>query len=192
MSSEPQPIPEPNEDRNATLEEAREAIESLTDADYAKLMLIARGFRKARLRGNTVEPEDLLQEAFAKTLDGTRAWNKSVSILKHLVGVMRSDSSHEATRRSEWSMRPLEGEQGKQEEEIPARPDTALEDRDEFERALHLFETDEVAQKLLRLKGDGYSASEIQRELGIGNTQYESTLKRIRRHIAKHLADGGK
>ncbi len=194
MTSEPQPTPGPPEHGDASLEEAREAIESLSEADYAKLMLAARGLRRARLRGDTIEPEDLLQEAFSKTLQGTRVWKRGVSMIMHLAEVMRSDSSHEAERRSKWPMRSLEAVSGdpKEEEELPARPDSALEDRDEFERVLRLFDKDEVALRVLRLKGDGYAASEIQRELGIGKVQYESTLKRIRRTIAKHLADGGK
>lgn len=193
MTSEPEPMPEPAQHGEATIAEARAAIEGLSDSDHAKLMLVARGLRRARLRGDTVAPEDLLQEAFARTLQGARVWNRSVSMLKHLAEVMRSDSSHEAERRSKWPMRSLEGTPENLEEEgYPARPSTALEDRDEFERVLRLFETDDVALRLLRLKGEGYSASEIQRELGIGKVQYETVLKRIRRALAKHLADGGK
>lgn len=123
MTSEPQPTPEPAEDGLATLQEACEAIENLSDADYAKLMLVADGLRRARLRVNTAEPEDLLQEAFAKTLDGTRAWNRSISMLKHLAEVMRSDWSHEAERRSKWPMRPLEViPRDAEEEEVSAQP----------------------------------------------------------------------
>jgi DNA-directed RNA polymerase specialized sigma24 family protein len=186
-------MPEPTRHGEATIAEARAAIEGLSDPDHAKLMLVARGLRRARLRGDTVAPEDLLQEAFAKTLQGARVWNRSVSMLKHLAEVMRSDSSHEAERRSKWPMRSLEGTlENLEEEGYPARSSTALEDRDEFERVLRLFETDDVALRLLRLKGEGYSASEIQRELGIGKVQYETVLKRIRRALAKTLADGGK
>jgi hypothetical protein len=53
----------------ACLEEVEEAIRALTDADHAKLMLIARAFCKnRRLASSVMEPEELLSEAFAKTL----------------------------------------------------------------------------------------------------------------------------
>lgn len=193
MMSKPQLTSEPPDPGETTLEQARREIEGFCDADYAKLMLVAQGLRRSRLRGSTVEPQDLLQEAVAKTLQGVRGWSKDVSMLKHLAEVMRSDSSHEAERRSKWPTRYFEAVPGDSEEAEPAaRPDTGVDDSDEFELVLRLFNKDNVALRLLRSKAHGYTASEIQRELGIGSVQYESTLKRIRRTIAKHLADGGK
>ncbi len=58
----------------ATPQEAREAIKSLGDADYAKLMIIARSFAHKRLKGMVVEPADLLHQAIMKTLNGEKRW----------------------------------------------------------------------------------------------------------------------
>lgn len=191
MNSEPTPHIE--EDHFATIGDARLAVERLTDGNYATLLAIAAGFCRTRLRGgNVVQPEDLLHDAISKTLDGERRWNREVSILKHLDRTMESDSGHIAAQRSKWPMRPLPTADADELAAGHPAVDSRLEARDEFERALDLFVDDKDALDLLRLKARGYAASEIQRELGIGKMQYETTTTRIRRHLAKHLASGGR
>ena len=87
------------EEQYATSQEALTAIKHFQNTDYTKLMLIARSFA-IRLRGTVADPEDLVHEAIAKTLDGRRRWKRSVSILKHLDRVMESDSGHMAEKRA--------------------------------------------------------------------------------------------
>lgn len=167
----------------ANAAETRKAIESLSDADFAKLMVIARGFTGARIRGTVTEPEDLVQDAIAKTLDGRRRWNKSVSIMKHLDRVMESDAGHIAEKHAAHSAQPIP--EGTAEPIAKIRdPAASMEALDELEHILRLFTGDETALEVLRLKGDGLSASEIQRELGMDKTQYETVTKRIRRRLA--------
>lgn len=182
----------PGGERVATPQEAQDAIEGLQDADYTKLMLIAMSFTKARLRGSVVEPEDLVQDAIAKTLDGRRKWNRNVSIIKHLDRVMESDSGHEAEKRVARDLRLLPEDDAAEPAAKQPRPEARLTALDELEGLLALFADDQPVLDLLRLKGDGLSASEIQRELGMGKTQYDTVTKRIRRRLAKHLAEGGK
>lgn len=172
----------------ATLRQARLAIEELSDSDYVKLMLIARGFARIRLRGNYLEPDDLLHDAILKTLEGRRRWNRQVTIVQHLDRVMESDSGHEAERRRTRGFDPLpekEAESARQES-----PENRVLILDELREALADFADDRMAVDLLHLKAWGYSASEIQRELGIDDRQYDTTTKRIRRRIAKHLSQG--
>lgn len=174
----------------ASSAEAREAIEGLSKADHAKLTLIARGFARGRIQGTVVEPEDLLHDAIVKTLDGRRRWNKSVSIIKHLDRVMESDAGHVAEKCVSHFSGPILDAAG----EFIAQtldPLERLAASNELEHLVELFAGDEVSLALLRLKCDGFSVSEIQRELGIGKTQYETVTKRIRRRLAKQLADGG-
>ena len=181
--------PGDGEDQYATSQEARTAIEHLQNTDYTKLMLIARSFA-IRLRGTVANPEDLVQEAFVKTLDGRRRWKRSVSILKHLDRVMESDSGHMAEKRvAHGTSQPLEG-QAEPAARLPD-PETRLIAHDELDELLALFTEDKTALELLRLKGDGLSASEIQCELGMGKTQYDTVTKRIRRRLAKHQSGGG-
>ena len=190
MTSEKPKLGESNE-RFATLQEARAAIEGLQKTDHAKLMLIARGFARGRLQGTVVEPDDLLHDAIAKTLDGRRRWNRRVSIIKHLDRVMESDAGHEAEKRVARGEDHLPKGNAEPVVQHPD-PEACLQAREELGNLLALFAEDKTALELLRLKGDGLSASEIQRELGMGKTSYETVTKRVRRRLAKHLAEGGK
>ena len=183
---------EPGEEQVATPQEARDAIEGLQDTDHVKLLLIATSFARGRLRGSVIEPEDLVQDAIAKTLDGRRKWNRSVSIIKHLDRVMESDAGHEAEKRVTRDLRLLPQDDASELAAQQPRPEARLTALDELEGLLALFADDQTALDLLRLKGNHLSASEIQRELGMGKTQYDTVTKRIRRRLAKHLAEGGK
>lgn len=173
----------------ATLDEARSALDGLTDADYTKLMIIAKCFARARLRGTVVEPQDLLQEAVVKTLAGQRRWNKRVSIIRHLDRVMESDAGHFAEKRALVSM-----------EEMTDVPHAGLRDSDDegpdaqekLECVRELFEGDTATLRLLSLKGEGESPAAIRTAMGLSKTQYETILKRIRRRLVRHSAEGGR
>jgi RNA polymerase sigma-70 factor (ECF subfamily) len=190
MTSEARREPGDDDESFATAQEIRDAVESLQHPDYQKLMLIACSFARTRLRGTGVEPEDLIHDAIAKTLEGRRRWNRSVSILKHLDRVMESDAGHEAARRAAQDFRRLVKPDAEPSARQP-RPEARLVALDEFDGLLALFVDDEAALGLLRLKARGFAASEIQRELGIQKTQYDTILKRIRRRVIKHVAEGG-
>lgn len=174
----------------ATPQEARHAIESLGPSDYAKLVLIARSFARTRLQGTVVEPVDLLHDAIVKTLDGRRRWNKNVTIIKHLDRIMESDSGHVAEHRVAHGAERLPDGELEPAAQL-TDPMTRLSAVEELEDLLDLFANDKMALNLLLLKSHGLSAFEIQRELGIGKTQYETATKRIRRHFAQHLSEGG-
>lgn len=189
MRLERRATPDKEESGVASEAEAREAIEGLSKADYAKLMLIARGFARARLRGSAVEAEDLLQEAIVKTLDGRRTWNRRVSILKHLDRVMESDAGHIAERRdTHYSVPMAKGP------DVPATraddPNVRVVARQDLDNLLELFAGEKEALEVLNLKGEGFSASEIRQVLGISSTQYDTVTKRVRRRLAKHLSEG--
>lgn len=190
MTSEPRP--EHRDERFATPQEARDAIEGLLEADYAKLMLIAKGFVKERLQDSLVEPDDLVQEAITKTLGNRRRWNRSVSIIKHLDRVMESDAGHEAERRAVSDLRLLPEDDETEPAAQQPGPEARLAALDEIEGLLALFLDDHTALGLLHLKGNDLSASEIQQALGIGKTEYDTITKRIRRRLAKHITEGGK
>ena len=168
----------------ATLRQARLAIEELSDADYVKLVLIARGFARTRLRGDLLESDDLLHDAILKTLEGRRRWNRRVTMVQHLDRVMESDSGHEAERGRNRGSRPLP-----ENEAEPASAEARILVLDKLRDSLALFADDQTALDLLQLKAEGYSSSEIQRELGMDSRQYDTTSKRIRRRVAKHLAE---
>ena len=178
------------DDLYATLEEARDAIAALQPTDLAKLAYIARYFVRGRLQSTGDEPADLLHDAIAKTLQGTRKWNKRVSIVKHLDRVMESDSSHIAERTSKWPPVPLPPDGGELSTHLP-NPDERLVADEELDALLRGFEDDNIALEIIHLKHDGYSASEIQEKLGIARTEYESATRRIRRRFVLHLRKKG-
>lgn len=191
MIPEVRPEPTSYDARFATPQEARDAIDNLQRADHAKLLAIARGFARTRLRNSFVASEDLLHDAIVKTLDGCRRWNRGVSILKHLDRVMESDAGHVVEQRVAHGTGQLPENHPEPAAHEPS-PEARLQACDELEDLVALFSEDKIALDLLHLKGDGFSASEIQRELGIGKTQYETVTKRIRRRLAKRFAEGGK
>ena len=173
----------------AATEEAHDAIQNLQESDFGKLMSIARSFtRKRRLTGAVAEPDDLLQEAFVKTLAGQRRWSRAVGILKHLDRVMESDSGHVVEQRVRETQRARELMQQPDvhPETAPHEPspEALLQACDALDSVIAHFAEDKTALAFLRLKGDGFSASEIQRELGINKTEYDTIAKRIRRRLA--------
>ena len=190
MTSKTRPEPGDHDEQFAAPQEAQGVIENLQKEDHTKLMLIARGFTRTRLKGTVVEPDDLVHDAIAKTLDGRRRWNRKVTIIKHLDRVMESDSGHVAEQRTR-EVDQLPDVHAEPVAQQPS-PEARLQARETLDNGLALFSEDKIALQLIRLKSDGFSVSEIQRELDMRKTQYETVSKRIRRRFAKHLAEGGK
>jgi DNA-directed RNA polymerase specialized sigma24 family protein len=178
-----------DDDLIASPAEVRKAIETLTKADHAKLMLIARSFARKRSRDLAVDHLDMVQDAITKTLRGVRKWKKSIPIVKHLDRVIESDSGHRAAKAREHPLQELPV--GSEE---PCHPASDYREQvhaaDELDWVLRCFEGDETALELLRMRSQGLSLSEIQIGLGIDVTQYETVMRRIRRRVAKHLATG--
>lgn len=176
--------------RFATGKEARDAIQNFGKSDLDKLMAIARGFARNRLRGAAVDPEDLLQDAIVKTLDGRRRWSCRVSIIKHLDRVMESDSSHVAEQRAAHGSDQLSDANIEPTAQEPSH-EARFQAREALDAVTALFANDDDAFRLIRLKANGFSASEIRSRFGIDKKQYETVTKRIRRRLATFLTEGG-
>jgi DNA-directed RNA polymerase specialized sigma24 family protein len=80
-----------------TVAEVRDSIETISDPDMARLVSAARGF--SRLCG--IDPEDLLQEAFTRTLEGRRTCEPGTPLVPFICGVMRSFVSQENEARKD-------------------------------------------------------------------------------------------
>src|SRR5258708_12655508 len=90
---------------NTTVDIAR-AIHALSDADLVRLKALARLWARGLPGG--VGWTDVLHEAIARALDGSRKWPPGVPILAFLSGVMRSicdDQWRRARRESEALVR---------------------------------------------------------------------------------------
>jgi DNA-directed RNA polymerase specialized sigma24 family protein len=98
---------------NSTLsrEEIETAIRDLPPAGWMRLRKIARFYS----RSSPLDDEELLQEAFARALDGSRKCPVNVDIVKFLAEAMRSLASDSVKTRSRhpesWAL-PLSDETG--------------------------------------------------------------------------------
>jgi len=173
----------------ATREECAEALRALSDEDYERLEKIAR----LRVTGlHAVAWRDLLHDAFERLLDGRRRWPRDVPLVVFLRETMRSIAS------DHW--RRLDGPVVVAESEMDADGDagggavaTAVDETTQPERRASAeetigriedaFEGDGEALRVLAAMASGRSPGEIQQEIGIDETRYASTLRRIRRRL---------
>ena len=102
---------------------------------------------------------------------------------------MESDSGHVVEQRVREARGDLELRKHPDvhPETVPRAPspEALLQACEALDSVLAHFAEDTKGLEFLRLKGDGFSASEIQRELGISTTEYDTIAKRIRRRLAK-------
>ena len=172
----------------ATSAEVEKGLAALTDADLAKLMMIAASFCKQRhLAPAAIEPTELLSEAVLKTLeceDGKR-WSKKVSLVKHLDRAMENISGHLVKQRTRI-VAFSDGLQPDNEEDFPT---TSPEDgMVEAENALSLltsvFGDDLPARDVFAMRAEGARPDEIQNQLKMTPREYETINRRILRKIA--------
>jgi hypothetical protein len=187
----------------ATRDELYRAIEALTPGELLKLKYFAawrvRGLGRAS-GGRTWE--DLLSEAQLSTLEGAanngtgRRWNRNVCLVTHLVGAMRSISSHWKRGFVEEEVL-LESELGTHsgEEDWTSPLDNAVSDHPSQERDVAarqewgLIETrcrDVLAAKqILEGWSRGMTPSEIMQDSGLTKWEYQQAVKRIRVRLRK-------
>lgn len=71
----------------ATLDQIEDAIESLTDADWARLRKMAN----ANLWGTRLDdPEELVNETFERLISGSRTWNTGMPFVPWMRSAMKS------------------------------------------------------------------------------------------------------
>lgn len=180
----------------ANKEEIVAAIEALTRQDHLRLEQYARW--RVRGVGRAAwgrDWEDLLREAVSLTYEGKRHWNKSsVDFFQHLLGAMRSISSH-------WREQFNPGEAFLESEVIyvspeekitnpmleaaspAADPEYALVLKEELERIEQIADENPLAWLILDGMADGMSGPEIREALLVSQKDYETALKWLRRNI---------
>ncbi len=169
-----------------TKKEAIDAIRSLDETGYVKLMVIARFF--ARIRFNSMSRTgDLLHDAIVKTIDGRRRWKKGISIIKHLDRTMESDSWHIRIHNSMFKETPI-SENGNEPTELSIDERNHIDAVLDIDRILNLiFDNDAEANDLLKLQMQGLSASDIRQKMELNKTQYGTIMKRIRRRFLQFI-----
>jgi DNA-directed RNA polymerase specialized sigma24 family protein len=167
------------------------AMKLVTDCDLLRLKVIAR------LHGRSLPPDvswaDLLQEAFARVLDGSRAIPPGVPTVAFLAGVMRSiKAEHWRRRRRATDQQPVLATEyqvvaAETAEACDPQPDPErwLIASQQLEAVGMLFAQDPIALQIIAGLGDGLTAEEIRRTLGMSKTDYDSARKRMRRALIR-------
>jgi DNA-directed RNA polymerase specialized sigma24 family protein len=177
-------------------DEVRAAIEALSETDWVRLLKVANVYGRNR----RLDPDDLLQEAFTRALEGSRHCPRGVDIVRFLAEAMRSIASDDLKsrkRKPELHLVPKVGGDEALEFDIPAdEPNTEdlLVSRQEAERitasTLALFDDDLIARTIVEGDMEGMEAEELRVLTGLDKTAYASKRRLIRRRIDKAFPKG--
>lgn len=179
--------PEP---QYATRPEVEAALNGLSDADYAKLMMIAASYcRQRRLTYSACEPKELLNQAVLKTLECEKGkrWNKKVSIVRHLDRAMENISGHLVRER----MKIVAFPDGLRPENYELQTSPLPDDGADAEKVAVLlkavFGKDDLARQIFVMRAEGLCPDDIQKRLAITAQEYETINRRILRKISQFV-----
>jgi DNA-directed RNA polymerase specialized sigma24 family protein len=178
--------------------EATARLQALSEADALLL-------KKASIHlsfGGARSSRDLRQEAFKRTLAGSRRCPRNLPIVPFLFGVMRSIAS--ADRKSlgrvpELTLVPKDDSttgkifEGRDPRLSPE--DLAIKEQELVEikeRILALFEDDLVAQTLTEGMMEGMEGKELRAFVGLSERDFDTKRRLVRRRIDKAFPDGWK
>jgi DNA-directed RNA polymerase specialized sigma24 family protein len=190
--SEPTVPTKTQEQQYASQNEVDQAVNALTDADFVKLLMIARSFCKKRgLTPSVMEPKELLSEAVIKTLQMEKKWRRGVLMVKHLDRAMENISGHLVRERKvilNFSDGLPPDHLAKDEEVAELSAEQALIAKERSEELLQkVFGDDEQARRVVWLRAEGFEPAQIIDKLDLDDQKYEAIARRIRRKIAKNL-----
>ncbi|MBV8839127.1 MAG: hypothetical protein JO000_21545 [Alphaproteobacteria bacterium] len=131
---------------------------------------------------------DVLNEAILRVLDGSRPWPPGVPLLAFLSGVMRSicddhwrRARREALRRH-GDVADLDATVG----DGAADPERMLAAAQALAAIIELFADDALALQVIAGLSEGLTAAEICRQYTMGERDYDTTRKRMRRKLMRH------
>ena len=177
----------------ATRKECAEALRRLSDEDYERLEKIAR----LRVIGlHAVDWRELLHDAIERLLDERRQWPRNVPLVVFLRETMRSIAS-DHWRRLDGPVVVAESEMSADGEadgglvanavDETAQPERRASAEETLARIEDAFEGDGEALRVLAAMASGQSPRKTQQEIGIDETRYASTLRRIRRRLRREF-----
>ena len=170
-------------------------IAALGDADLLRLRAIA----KMRVRGLPgLDALDLLNKALLRLLAGTRSRPAHVPLVALLATTMRS-VAHDHWRRDRREravlVSPWPGDDDAASRQAdpapgvdPERTTAALQALAEIDR---LFADDPVALRIIAGLTEGFGAAEIRERFAIGECDYDSARRRMRRALLRRDGRGG-
>ena len=172
-----------------TTVEATCAIRALSDVDLLRLKAIARVWARGLPDG--LGWADVLNEAIARVLDGSRRWPPGVPLLAFLSGVMRSicDDYWRRARRDLGLLVRFEDfvdlAAPAEETEPTPDPERVLAAGQALAAIDRLFAGDPPVLKIIAGLADGLTAKEICRVYAMSECEYDTARKRMRRAILR-------
>ena len=156
------------------------AAKRVGDMNLLRLKVVARVLARG------LEPDlfwgDLLQEAFARVLNGTRRQPEGVPIDAFMTGVMRSIRAEYWRRRRRTP--DAEEPAGEAPDPAPDPERTALAQK-ALKEVMSLFSRDREALQIIEGLADGLTAEEICTGFGMTRTEYDSARRRMRRVLLR-------
>lgn len=179
----------------ATLDQIEDAIECLTDAEWARLRKMAN----ANLWGTRLDdPEELVNETFERLISGSRTWNTGMAFVPWMRSAMKSIADGLRNRKAaklEATATDLADDcDPDAAPEVFGSEETTPLDLLLTEEARAMAESD-LAKIEAHFKGnqnvelilmgieDGLKPEEVREIGGLTLTQYETTRKQLRRGL---------
>ena len=176
-------------------EALEQAIRTLSPAGWVRLRRTAA----ACYPGRHQDAKDLLQEAFARALDGSRKCPRHVEVVRFLAGAMHSlssDAAKERQRHPELRAVSLFGDEGLAFDPPDAAPDTEQRAASNEEVAqmtqqiVALFDDDPVSQVMVEGIMEGMEGEELRELTGLSKVGFASKRRLIRRRIEQAFPNG--
>jgi len=167
------------------------ALKLVTEMDLLRLKSVAR------LHARGLPPEvgwtDLLQEAFARVLDGSRKPPEGLSMVAFLAGVMRSIRAQYCRRARRAAARlpqmlaelDLTGAEDAEPGDPTPDPERSLIAMQQLAEIHRLFVDDPRALQVIEGLFEGWSPEQIRARYDMSKTEYDSTRRRMRRTLLK-------
>jgi DNA-directed RNA polymerase specialized sigma24 family protein len=177
-------------------EEIAQAIRELTPVDWIRLKNAANRYARRQMG-----PQDILQEAFARAIDG-RVCPVHVTVVKFLAEAMRSIAHGEGEKVEHRLVLVSAGASSEADRQADAYPDPGLnaeqlmvseESVVEMRTAiLGLFADDDIGQIIAEGMMDGLEGEELRELCGLDATGYNSKRRLVRRRIDNAYPEGWK
>jgi DNA-directed RNA polymerase specialized sigma24 family protein len=175
-------------------EDIAKAIRELTPADWVRLKKAASRYARAE-----IGPNDLLQEAFTRAVDG-RVCPTHVTVVKFLAEAMRSIAHGETEKVENKLVLVSAGADSTVAQQADVYPDPGLnaEQRMVSEESvvemrtaiLGLFADDDIGQIIAEGMMDGLEGEELRELCGLDATAYNSKRRLVRRRIDNAYPEG--
>jgi hypothetical protein len=138
-------------------------------------------------------PQEILNEAVRRTLDGSRICPTNLSFTKFISGVMRSIAAELRNRTSGFTANFALCAGGPDALAVPdpaPRPDEITANARQVAALMNLFIDRPEAQIMLEGQMNGFTAQEIRSAVGLNAVSYASIRRLIRRRIDNAVAAG--